>query len=355
MRKGYFHRVQEQSPTIFWINNPTREEADRAIAAGACGCTCNPSYCQKMIEHLGEGPYALAALEQVLRETSNDSEAESLLQRRLAKPIIDRFRPLYDRNPHRDGFVSLQGDPIHEEDANVILSEARANRAVAPNVCIKVPVTKAGLEAMETLLAEDTPINATEIMSVAQAISLCELYEDVARQTGKRPVLFLSHIAGIYDDYLAKYVEREKVDISRDVLWQAGLAVARKVYEILQERGYTAIFIGGGARGLHHFTELVGGNLVVTINWEGTADELIESDPPVVCRLFNPVPHRVIAELMEKLPDFRKAYLEDGLSVEEFGEFGGVEHFRHMFVSSWQRVLEIARERRPLPMAASAL
>jgi transaldolase len=346
MQRGYFHRVQEQSPTILWINNPTRDEADRAIAAGARGCTCNPSYCQRMIDHPNEGPYALAALEQVLRETGNDSEAESLLQRRLAKPIIDRFRPLYDRNPRRDGFVSLQGDPIREEDAAVILSEARANRAVAPNVCVKIPVTKAGLTAMETLLAEGTAINATEIMSVAQAISLCELYEDVARQTGRRPVLFLSHIAGIFDDYLAKCVERENIGISSDVLWQAGLAVARKVYQVMQERGYTAIFIGGGARGLHHFTEMVGGNLVVTINWEGTADKLIEMEPPVVYRLFNPVPHRVIAELMGKLPDFRKAYLEDGLAVGEYGDFGGVEHFRHMFVKSWKRVLDLAREKR---------
>ncbi len=80
----------------------------------------------------------------------------------------------------------------------------------------------------------------------------------------------------------------------RDILWQAGLAVARKVYNILIERGYQATFIGGGARGLHHFTEMVGGKVVVTINWEGTADRLIEQDPPVVYRLFNPVPEKVI-------------------------------------------------------------
>ena len=346
MDKGYFHRVQQQSPTIFWVNNPTREEADLAIAAGAVGCTCNPSYCQKMLDHPTEGPYALSLLDQVLKETSTDSEVESLLQRRLALPILEKFRPLYEKNPRRDGFVSLQGDPVREEDTQVILSEAHANSPVAPNVCIKVPATKAGLKAMETLFAEDITVNATEIMSVAQAISLCELYEKVSRQTGKRPVLFLSHIAGIYDDYLTEYVEREKVDISRDALWQAGLAVARKVYAIMQERGCSAIFIGGGARGLHHFTEMVGGNLVVTINWQGTADKLIEEDPSVVYRLFNPVPHRVIDELLEKLPDFRQAYMEDGLSVEEYGEFGGVEHFRQIFIKSWNRVLELAKQRR---------
>lgn len=346
MDKGYFHRVQQETTTMFWINNPTRDEADRALAAGAVGCTCNPSYCQKMLDHPTEGAYAASVLDRVLEETDDDSEAESRLQRRLALPVIAKFRPLYDRNPALHGFVSLQGDPIREEDPQVILAEARANHAAGPNVCVKVPCTKAGLTAMETLLAEGMPINATEIMSVAQAISLCELHERVARQTRRRPPLFVSHIAGIYDDYLAHYVEREKIDISRDVLWQAGLAVARKVYAIMQERGYSAVFVGGGARGLHHFTELVGGRLVVTINWEGTADKLMESDPPVVSRLFNPVAHRAIAELMEKLPDFRRAYLEDGLSLDEYGEFGGVEHFRHMFIKSWKRVLQVAQERR---------
>ena len=348
MGNDYFHRVQKQTPTMFWVNNPTRGEAGLAMAAGAVGCTCNPSYCQKMLDHPQEGAYALTVLDQVLEEATDDSQTESLFQRKLAMPILEKFRPLHEKSPRREGFVSLQGDPVREEDPEVILSEARANRAIAPNICIKVPCTKAGLVAMETLLAENTPINATEIMSVAQAINLCELYEKVANQTRLRPVLFLSHIAGIYDDYLAHYVEREKFRISRDVLWQAGLAVARKVYAIMQERGYSAIFVGGGARGLHHFTEMVGGRLVVTINWEGTADKLIQSDPAVVYRLFNPVPHRVIAELMEKLPDFRRAYLEDGLSVEEYGVFGGVEHFRHMFIESWKRVLEVIAQRRAL-------
>ena len=51
MKQGYFHRVTVQTPTKFWINNPTREQADWAIEAGALGCTNNPSYTWKMISH----------------------------------------------------------------------------------------------------------------------------------------------------------------------------------------------------------------------------------------------------------------------------------------------------------------
>ena len=49
MDKKYFHRVHEQTPTRFWINNVTMEEALLAIDAGAVGCTQNPTYLWKMI------------------------------------------------------------------------------------------------------------------------------------------------------------------------------------------------------------------------------------------------------------------------------------------------------------------
>ena len=177
-------------------------------------------------------------------------------------------------------------------------------------------------------------------------IAMAETYEKVARESGKYPMIYMSHIAGIYDDYLRNYAKENDVQISPDVLHQAGLAVARKVYKIMTERAYKCTFIGGGARGLHHFTEMVGGRVVVTINWQGTADKLLEQNPPVTYRLFNPVPYRVIDELMEKLPDFKRGYLEDGLSVEEFEDFGPVQLFKSAFSKSWNRVLNTIKEQR---------
>jgi len=91
---------------------------------------------------------------------------------------------------------------------------------------------------------------------------------------------------------------------------------------------------------------MVGGRVVVTINWIGTADMLLEQNPPVVYRLFNPVPDRVIDELIEKLPDFKRGYLEDGLSVEEFEDFGPVQLFKSAFTKSWKRVLDVIKEQR---------
>ena len=348
MKNGYFHRVQAQTPTKFWINNPSRQETEWAIEAGAVGCTNNPSVCQKLIDHPDkeEGKYAMGIFDQVLREVDDDSEAHCEFQRRIIKHTVDRFRPMFDASDGVNGYVSIQGDPVNEDDPNVVIAEARKNKILGPNTCIKIPTTASGLKAMETLIPEDTPINATEVFGIAQAISLFDMYDKVSKESGKKPMFYISHIAGIYDDFLRNYVAENKVDISPDVLYQAGLAVARKLYLLMKERGYPGTLVGGGARGLHHFTEMVGGDAVVTINWRGTADKLIEQDPPVVSRIFNPVEQYVIDELMEKLPDFRRGYLEDGLTVEEYHHFGPVQLFRSSFLKSWHKVLDMMPERR---------
>ncbi len=344
--KPYFLRVTEQSPTMFWINNPTPGQADLAIENGALGCTNNPSYTQKMIDNPTEGEYALKVLDDTLLDVSDDRAAAIEFQARMVKPIAEKFMPLFERSGGEHGFVSIQGDPFADDKSQDIIRQALDNREISPNICCKIPLTEPGLEAIPELVPMNVPMNSTEIFGISQLVALAGTYEKIARESGKWPMMYMSHIAGIYDDYLRNYVQENDVKISSDVLHQAGLAVARKVYRIMTERAYKLVFIGGGARGLHHFTEMVGGRVCITINWVGTADKLLEQNPPVVYRLFNPVPQKVIDELMEKLPDFKKGYLEDGLTVEEFEDFGPVQLFKSSFTKSWRRVLEIIRERR---------
>ena len=355
MNQPYFLRVVNQTPTEFWINNPTRAQCDLAIVNGASGCTTNPSYTQKMLDHPKEGPYALRILDEAIHVSDNDDEVAAIFQRRLVGPIAEKFMPMYTETSGDKGYVSIQGDPLHEDDPDVVIHESLENHKVSPNICCKIPATKCGLAVIEYLVGHDVPMNATEIFGISQGIAVCETYMKASKRTGNHPKLYLSHIAGIYDDHLRVVVERDHIDISADVLWQAGLAVARRFYALMQERGFPGIFVAGGARGLHHFTEMVGGNVCCTINWEGTADELLKQDSPVVYRLFNPVPRKVIDELTEKLTDFRRGYLEDGLSTGEFEEFGPVHLFRSSFMGSWRRVLELIKERRAAHASATVV
>jgi len=158
-------------------------------------------------------------------------------------------------------------------------------------------------------------------------------------------LIYVTHITGIFDEYLANYVKRQGIDAATEVLNQAGCAVARRQYDIFRKNQYPVNLLGGGARGTHHFTEMVGGSIHITINWS-TALELIQANPPVVSRMDSPVSQVVTDELLDKLPDFRKAYLEHSLLTELFGDFGPLQHFRGMFVKGWDTLVKSVTERR---------
>ncbi len=346
MKNGYFHRVAALTPTKMWINNVTPREAELAIAAGAMGCTQNPSYTWKMLTHDEGKDGAMALLDETLQESENDNEVECILQRKLVKGIAEKFMAVYERTNGAHGYVSIQGDPIHEEDPDVIIEEGRRNRAMSPNIMIKIPATEAGLEAMGVLIEENTPLNATEVMGLSQVIDVCEMYNKITARTRNKPIMYFSLITGIYDEWLGKEVKKLGIEINSDILYQAGMVIAKKVYRFVHDRGYQLGFIGGGVRGLQHFTEMVGGDVCITMNWQGQAEMLLELDQPVVARLFNPVQEHVLDELLTRVPPFRQAYMEDGLQVEDYETYGPVEYFRDMFISSWKNTLKLISQRR---------
>ena len=276
--KNYFQRVQAQTSTRFWINNVTREQANVAIDAGAVGCTQNPSYPWKMIDDPKEYSYAMEILDKILITEKDDNEALVKLQKELVAKIAEIFLPMYESSGCKNGYVSIQGDPF-KEDTDTILRYARFNREAGPNIMAKIPATEEGLKAIEILAAERVPINATEVMAVKQALDVCEAYEKGTRGLKNPAPIYISIITGIFDEYLHKYVADNAIDVSPDALWQAGISIAKKIYWMVKEKNYPAGFIGGGARGLHHFTEMVGSDCCVTINWKGTADEPISHLP----------------------------------------------------------------------------
>lgn len=346
MSKDYFKRVSSQTPTRLWINNPTPEEAKKAIDAGAVSCTTNPTYCMKMLMNKSEYKDVISIIDENIKAESDDNKVADLVQQKLVKKILDIFYSVYEKKQGYQGFVSIQGNPSADDDTDHIIDEALRYKKLGKNFIAKIPVTRAGIEAMKILISKNMPVIATEIMGISQMIYVSELYKCISKESGKNPPFYVTHITGIFDEHLQNIVKQHSINISQDILWQAGCIVARKQYDILKKREYPGIMFGGGARGLHHFTEMVGSDMHITINWEDTAYKLIESDPPVVYRMFNPAPQHVIDELLEKIPDFKKAYFEDGLTIDEFEDFGPVKLFRSKFINGWNYLLRVIKERR---------
>ena len=343
--ENYFKRVHAQTPTRFWINNVTRQQARMAIEAGAVGCTQNPSYTWKMMCDEQERPYVMEKLDAILKEEPDDNEALIKLQRVLVEGVAEIFMELYEKTQGKDGYVSIQGDPFDESTENIVRC-GRANTAALPNLTAKVPVTEEGLEGIRILAMEGVPVNTTEIMAVKQAMDVADIYDEVCAKVAHPAPVYYSVISGIFDEYIKGYVKEKNIDISPDVVWHAGIAVAKKAYWMMKERDSKCKFIGGGARGLHHFTEMVGADCIVTINWNGTADKLIEQDPPVVQRFFMPIPHSVENELLEKVDEFARAYMVNGIKADEYEEYGPVVLFRSSFEDAWKKALAEVKARR---------
>jgi len=344
MSSDYFLRLKKETPTRFWINNPSQSDVEQAIANGAINCTTNPAYCSKL--SVRDPEYLHRVIDEILMEVTTDiEEAAVLVYQRASKRVMDAFMPLYEESGGEYGYVTMQDDPREDQDTEAVIRGVHSNRKLGENYMVKIPVIQGGMEAIERCVEENIPICATEVFSIAQARCICDLYEEAAQRTGNYPPFFVTHITGIFDEYLGKVARREGIEIDPDVLAWAGCTVARKEYRFIKERGYHTTMLGGGARGNHHFTEMVGGDVHVTINWT-TAEDIMAQDTPLVDRIGVETPPAVIDELCEKFPDFRRAYEDDGLAVEEYAEYGPVQLFRNAFMKGWHLLLaEVASHR----------
>ena len=344
--KGYFHRVAAETPTRLWINNPTVAETRLAIEAGAISCTTNPSYTAKLLT-TDERPEVLRSRRPRGGEARDDHEAVDLVQQALARRIMEEFRAVHAAAPARQGFVSVQGNPFRDTDADGIVNEALRYTKLAPNFIAKIPTTEAGLAAMEALLRRNVPVIATEIMAIAQAIDACELYARVARETGNSPAFFVTHITGIFDEYLKETADRQRIAVSAEALRVAGAVVARKQYRLMKDRGYPGILMGGGARGLdslhgvrrgrdRHHDQLEGHG--------GQADRGRRAGrPPHRCAGAAGAGRRAAAR---SCPTSAALTAEDGLPRREYAGYGPVVKFRDSFAKGWNQVLDLVRGQR---------
>lgn len=338
--KTYFQKVSEKYGNGFWVNNPTLAQSDLAISAGSIGCTTNPTYTSKMLVSPEEGQRTHSLLSEILKTTDDIQEAARLLQRKSIIPLLEKFLPVHTKSNGRHGFVSIQGDPFAEGNPDMIIKEALEDIKLGKNVIAKIPTTEAGIIAISYLAARNIPIIATEVMSLAQVVKVCEAYKQAVSGKSERPALYVTHITGIFDDYINAKVKELGVNISSDVLAEAGLIIARKQYALMTERGYDGIMLGGGARKLEHFTGIVGGNVDITINWKGTADKLIELNPPIEDILHSPINEDYAKILLDTLPDYELAYEPDALNSDKFESYGPVVLFRNAFLKGWQTTLD---------------
>jgi len=115
--------------------------------------------------------------------------------------------------------------------------------------------------------------------------------------------------------------EKENIISNPEILDWAGVAVMKKAYQIYNKRGYRLRLLSAAFRHHRHWSEFIGGNVVISPPWHWQK-RFNASDVTVENRMDTPVDPKIIAELGKKFVDFRRAYDEKGMTVEEFDGFG---------------------------------
>ncbi len=127
-------------------------------------------------------------------------------------------------------------------------------------------------------------------------------------------------MVGRLDDWLRAQAERDGIIVDPGCFDWAGLAVMKKAYGIFRERGYRARLLVAAFRNHLQWSELIGGELSLTIPyvWQRRFNA---SSVEVRSRIDAPVDPAIIDGLSGGFADFRRAYAEDGMTPDDFDCF----------------------------------
>lgn len=336
MNESFLEWLNRATPGRWWVDTGVLEEIDAALEDGAVGVTMNPLLLARGLADPRNGTARIVTAGGALPPAGAKRAIE--VARRVATEVATRLESVYDSTSGLDGYVCAQVNPLLADDADAMIAQAREFDSWAPNVIVKLPVTMAGLVALEACVSEGISIVATVSFSLPQALAIGEAHRRGsrnAREAGRTPGgCYAVIMLGRLDDHL-KRVAR---GVSEQAINQAGISVAKRARSLFSERGYEAIILPSGMRHTGHVTELAGGDFVYSIS-PAMADELSVSDARRDPRIDVPFEEAVLQEL-RVIPEFVQAYEADGMSEFEFANFGAAEFTLSQFAREGWGIVE---------------
>ena len=347
--KSPLHETVSTTATDLWNDSCSVEELTYAIENGAVGATSNPTIVFNVLKK--EMTLWEDRLHELIRENPTWSEVE--VTWKIFEEIGVRgaklLEPVFKREDGKKGRLSIQTNPANYRNAELITEQAIRFDSLAPNIQVKAPVTKAGIEAIEEATFHGVNINATVCFTVPQAIAVAEAVERGLKRReaeGKAtekmsPVCTI--MVGRTDDWLKVIAKKEGITITPGYLDWAGVACMKKAYALYQQRGYRTRLLAAAYRNHLHWSEFIGGDLILTIpyKWQLLFNS---SDVEVKERMNDPVSPEIIESLYSHFEDFRKAYDEDGMTNEEFDTYGATVRTLRGFITSYHDLQALIRD-----------
>jgi transaldolase len=347
--KSPLHEMTQTTPTCLWNDSASIQELTYSIEHGAVGATCNPVIVLGVLKK--EMSLWKDRIRSLIdeRSTATEDQISWQLVREISVKAASLLRPVFEAHRGKNGRLSIQTDPRLFRDSKAIVEQAEEFNRLAPNMIVKIPVTRAGIPAIEEATYRGISINATVSFTLPQCIAVAEAVERGLKRreqegkdiTAMGPVCTI--MVGRLDDWLKVVVEKENIAIDPGHLEWAGVAVFKKAYQIFRERGYRVRLLSAAFRNHMHWSELIGGVIVISppYSWQVRFNA---SDIEVSPRIDNPVDQRIVEELSKKFTDFRRAYNEKGLSVEEFDAFGPSRRTLRQFIAACHDLDALVRD-----------
>jgi transaldolase len=343
-------QMTSTTPTALWNDSCSTEELSASIENnGAVGATANPVIVLGVLKkELGLWKDRISRIIREMPDATEDGVAWRLVEEMSVK-AAKLLEPVFVREKGRNGRLSVQTDPRLYRDAKSIVEQAERFNGLAPNIITKIPVTNAGIPAIEEATYRGISINATVSFTLPQAVAVAEAVErglsrrekegkDISRMG---PVCTL--MVGRLDDWLKVVAEKKGIITNPAALDWAGVAVFKKAYGIYRERGYRLRLLSAAFRNHLHWSELIGGDVVISPPYEWQK-RFNDSDIPVENRIDTPVDPAIVAELLKKFPDFRRAYEEDGMTPQEFDSFGASARTLRQFCKATEDLAALMRD-----------
>jgi transaldolase len=334
--KSPLHETVVTTATDYWNDSCSLEELSYAIEHGATGATSNPTIVGEVLQkemalwrdRIGE---LIAA-----NPHATEDEVTWLLIEEMAVKASELLLG--------KGRLSIQTSPKLYRDAERLVEQGLRFASLAPNMQVKVPATRAGIAAVEELTAQGITINATVCFTVPQALAVGAAVERGLERRGRSddmtPVCTI--MVGRLDDWLEIAAAKEGTLLTPGVVNWAGIACIKRAYPIYKERGYRARLLAAAYRSHRHWSELIGGDIVLTIpyKWQRLFNA---SDIEVKPRFDDPVPEQALEELRTRVPDFVRAYEPDGMTIDEFDDYGATRRTLRGFIASYQDLVATIR------------
>ncbi|QWR78297.1 transaldolase [Candidatus Magnetomonas plexicatena] len=253
----------------FWYDNISREFISSGQLKsmidndGLLGITSNPSIFYKSIKNGKEYDKQMAELFKTPEVTPKE-----VFYGLEIKDIVDAaavMYPVYEATKGVDGYVSIEVDPNFASDVQTTISEAldlfkRINR---PNIMIKVPATKEGVEAVRELTAQGVNVNVTLLFSVKRYEDAVMAYIEGLEEALKRggsiadtasvASFFISRIDTaidkIFDARINATTNPDEKDWIESLKGKASVAYAKSAYQSMVALFSTERFLALKQRG----------------------------------------------------------------------------------------------------------